>query len=80
MAAGNIPNILLWTNTNSKTIRKSNELNYFVDIDTTFDQKIMWVSKSQFEKYKQVGFDVSKNLKLVTISWDTNCKYARVST
>lgn len=55
-------------------------INYFVDIDTTFDQKIVSAEchKSQFEKYKQVGFDVSKNLKLMAQyrGIQANCKYA----
>ena len=55
-------------------------INYFVDIDTTFDQKIVSAEchKSQFEKYKQVGFDVSKNLKLMAQyrGIQANCEYA----
>ena len=55
-------------------------INYFVDIDTTFNQKIVSAEchKSQFEKYKQVGFDVTKNLKLMAQyrGIQANCEYA----
>lgn len=55
-------------------------INYFVDIDNTFDQKIISAEchKSQFEKYKQVGFDVTKNLKLMAQyrGIQANCEYA----
>lgn len=55
-------------------------INYFVDIDNTFDQKIVSAEchKSQFEKYKQVGFDVTKNLKLMAQyrGIQANCEYA----
>ncbi len=55
-------------------------INYFVDIDTTFDQKIVSAEchKSQFEKYEKVGFDVTKNLKLMAQyrGIQANCEYA----
>ena len=55
-------------------------INYYVDIDNTFDDKIKAAEchKSQFEKYKRVGFDVTNNLKLMAEyrGIQANCKYA----
>ena len=55
-------------------------INYFVDIDTTFEDKIKAAEchKSQFVKYEKVGFDVSKNLKLMAQyrGIQANCEYA----
>ena len=55
-------------------------INYFIDIDTTFEDKIKAAEchKSQFVKYEKVGFDVSKNLKLMAQyrGIQANCEYA----
>ena len=55
-------------------------INYYVNIDTTFDQKIMAAEchKSQFKKYKEVGFDVTENLTTLAKyrGIQACCKYA----
>ena len=55
-------------------------INYYVNIDTTFDQKIVAAEchKSQFKKYKEVGFDVTENLTTLAKfrGIQANCKYA----
>ena len=55
-------------------------INYYVNIDTTFEDKIRASEchKSQFKKYKQVGFDVSENLEIMAKyrGIQSNCKYA----
>ena len=55
-------------------------INYYVNIDTTFDQKIVAAEchKSQFEKYKEVGFDVTENLTTLAKyrGIQACCKYA----
>jgi LmbE family N-acetylglucosaminyl deacetylase len=55
-------------------------INYFVDIDTTFEQKIKAAEchQSQYTKYSKAGFDVSKNLKTMALyrGIQANCTYA----
>ena len=55
-------------------------VNYYVNIDTTFDQKIVAAEchKSQFKKYKEVGFDVTENLTTLAKyrGIQACCKYA----
>ena len=55
-------------------------INYYVNIDTTFDQKIVAAEchKSQFKKYKEVGFDVTENLTTLAKyrGIQACCKYA----
>ena len=55
-------------------------INYYVNIDTTFDQKIKAAEchKSQFKKYKEVGFDVTENLTTLAKyrGIQACCKYA----
>ena len=55
-------------------------INYYVNIDNTFHDKIKAAKchKSQFDKYKKVGFDVGKNLKRMAEyrGIQANCKYA----
>ena len=55
-------------------------INYYVNIDTTFVQKIVAAEchKSQFKKYKEVGFDVTENLTTLAKyrGIQACCKYA----
>ena len=55
-------------------------VNYYVNIDTSFDQKIVAAEchKSQFKKYKEVGFDVTENLTTLAKyrGIQACCKYA----
>ena len=55
-------------------------INYYVNIDTTFDQKIVAAecNKSQFKKYKEVRFDVTENLTTLAKyrGIQACCKYA----
>ena len=55
-------------------------INYYVNIDTTFDQKIVAAEchKSQVKKYKEVGFDVTENLTTLAKyrGIQACCKYA----
>ena len=55
-------------------------INYYVNIDSQFDQKIVAAEchKSQFKKYKEVGFDVTENLTTLAKyrGIQACCKYA----
>jgi N-acetylglucosamine malate deacetylase 1 len=56
------------------------DINYYVDITTTFDRKIeaSMCHVSQIEKYKHHGFDVKDNLELLARfrGIQANCKFA----